>query len=78
MLSKSEQIDILKKLYEVSEYCQSQTFDNCPNCYLLNKKLDIDDCPYSLICRATQLISPCLPEDFKAFDTYIEDEEVDE
>lgn len=74
MLSKAEQIDILKKLYEVSEYCQSQTVDNNSHCYLLDDEKDIDDCPYSLICRATQLISPCLPEDFNAFDTYIEEE----
>jgi hypothetical protein len=70
MLSKSEQIDILKKLYEVSEYCCG---DN-PHCYLLNEELEIDDCPYGLICDAIQHVSPCLPEDYQEFAKYIDEE----
>ena len=77
MLSKSEQTDILKKLIDASEYCQGQTGDH-PNCYLLNEEKDIDDCPYGIICKAFQQVSMCLPEDFKAFETYIEDEEPNE
>lgn len=59
MMSKKEQIDLIKKLTEIGEYC----YEHSDECYLVDEDKKFEDCPYHYICKGLDNFN-VVPDDF--------------